>query len=500
MGFQIQGGVSGTAADVNVDNELKTTLTQDETKCGVVGMYSVNDDSTVRTLKSPFTSEDYRLNVGQDTELFNYVFNSLTQDTGCWSYAFTTMTFAQSGGFLQLNSAALQTTGTGAYLRTWAQFGLQVDGGLFFQTTLQIPSTIQANQVFSFGLGLPISATAVPTDGVWFQLTSAGLIGVILYNGSQTQTGTLLSTATLGAVNHQYGVVVHSRQVEFWVDNVLLNVTLTPSGNGAPVMSNALPLFFQATNSGTVVGTACILKVANLDLAQLDTPMSLPWHQVQTRQGRHAYQGTDGNTMGSTALFANSANPTAAVPTNTTAALGTGLGGNFWSTNTIAINTDGIISSFQVPVGGINAQPRSLMVFGVRIDTTVQLALANAGGAIYVWSLAFGHTAVSLATADTGSFVTATTKSARRIAVGQQVAVGALVQGSQLATIQWSFASRWECPKPSRSWRSSLQVRRSSPASPRRCPCPRASRGRSAWPPPCPKPSRSRRARSPRPV
>lgn len=439
-GFRIEGNTSGNVAEVNNNNEILVTLNQDESKAGVVGIFSVNDDST-RTLKSPFTSEDYRLNTGQDTELFDYKFNALTQDTGIWSYAFTTMTFAQAGGFLQLNSAALATTGTGAYLRTSAQYLLQVDGGLFYQTTLQIPSTVQANQAFLFGLGLPVGATTAPTDGVWFQLTSAGLIGVIVYNGVTTQTGTLISAATLANSNHQYGVVLHSRQVEFWVDNTLYNVTVTPAGNGAPVMSNALPLFYQALNTGTVTGTPVILKVANLDLAQLDTPMALPWHQVQTRQGRHAYQGTDGNTMGSTALFANSANPAAAVPTNTTAALGSGLGGNFWSLNTIAVNTDGIISSFQAPVGGINATPRSLMIFGIRIDTTVQTTLANAGGAVYVWSLAFGHTAVSLATAETGSFVTATTKAARRIALGQQVAVGALVQGSQLPTIQMSFAS-----------------------------------------------------------
>jgi hypothetical protein len=135
-----------------------------------------------------------------------------------------------------------------------------------------------------------------------------------------------------------------------------------------------------------------------------------------------AYQGLNGGTMGTLANYANSANPTAAVPTNTTAALGTGLGGQFWETDTLAATTDGIISSFQNPAGSINQPPRTLYITGVQIDSYTQVALTG-GPYVAQWSLAFGHTAVSMATAES---LTAATKAPRRIAIPgiQAIAAG----------------------------------------------------------------------------
>lgn len=101
-----------------------------------------------------------------------------------------------------------------------------------------------------------------------------------------------------------------------------------------------------------------------------------------------SYQGLSGGTMGSLANYANSANPTAAVPTNTTAALGTGLGGQYWETDTLAVNTDGIIMSYQVPAASANYSGKCLSIRGVKIDTFVQTALTG-GGYNEIWAIAF---------------------------------------------------------------------------------------------------------------
>lgn len=101
-----------------------------------------------------------------------------------------------------------------------------------------------------------------------------------------------------------------------------------------------------------------------------------------------SYQGMSGSTMGSLALYTNNANPVAAVPTNTTAALGSGLGGSFWETDTLAVNTDGIIMSYQVPVMSANLPSKRLSVRGVKINTFVQTALTG-GGYNEVWTLNF---------------------------------------------------------------------------------------------------------------
>ena len=154
---------------------------------------------------------------------------------------------------------------------------------------------------------------------------------------------------------------------------------------------------------------------------------SKPWSHVMAGGGLMGYQGQTGGTAGSTArAVATGTAPTAAVPTNTTAALGTGLGGDFFSTNTLSVNTYGIMSSYQNPVGTAALPSKTLYITGIRISTAVQTVLANTGAGVYVWGIAFGHTAVSLATAES-----ATTKAPRIVTIGTQIFTGAAVQGVQ---------------------------------------------------------------------
>jgi hypothetical protein len=129
--------------------------------------------------------------------------------------------------------------------------------------------------------------------------------------------------------------------------------------------------------------------------------------------------------MGSTALYTNSlAAGAGAAATNTTAALGSGLGGQFTVTPTLAVPTDGIISSFQVPVGTAALAGKTLYITGVKIQGMVTAALTG-GPVYYAYSLAYGHTAVSLATSEA-----ATTKAARRIPLGFETYVVTAAAGT----------------------------------------------------------------------
>ena len=145
--------------------------------------------------------------------------------------------------------------------------------------------------------------------------------------------------------------------------------------------------------------------------------------------GYHAYQGQDGGTMGTLGQYVNNTTPAAAVPTNTTAALGTGLGGLFQETVTLVAGTDGIISSFQNPAPTINLSGRTLYVTGVSVQGVVTTVLA-ATPLTKAWCAAFGHTAVSLATAESGSFVSPGTKASRRVGLGTSGAVAAAAVGT----------------------------------------------------------------------
>jgi hypothetical protein len=290
-----------------------------------------------------------------------------------------------------------------------------------------------ANQVIEFGLFVPTTTTA-PTDGAWFQWTSAGLIGVAAFNGATVQTGTLTAVNVANQFC-AFDIIVGAREVEFWRDDVLLAILLIPSGQGTPFITTGLPYSVQFRNSNTVTGSPVPqLKVSGVEVDYIDFGTTPDVNQVQGWQGLHSSQGISGGTMGTTALFSNSlAAGAGAAMTNTTAALGSGLGGQFSALPTLAVGTDGIVCSFQVPAGGINQTPRRISISQIRIQGGVTTILAG-GPVLYAYSLAYGHTALSLATAETGSFVTATTKAARRIPLGFETyaataAVGAVGGG-----------------------------------------------------------------------
>ncbi|MGH8743812.1 MAG: hypothetical protein ACREUY_05980, partial [Burkholderiales bacterium] len=143
------------------------------------------------------------------------------------------------------------------------------------------------------------------------------------------------------------------------------------------------------------------------------------WSFVKAGMGHMAYQGQNGGTMGSTANLGNGAIPAATALSNTAVAGGNpaGLGGVAHVAPTLAVGTDGILTSFQVPAGGVNQTPRNLIVTGVNIQGICDAAIT--GGPIsYLYGIAYGHTAVSLATAESASFASGTTKAPRRIWIG----------------------------------------------------------------------------------
>jgi hypothetical protein len=120
------------------------------------------------------------------------------------------------------------------------------------------------------------------------------------------------------------------------------------------------------------------------------------------------------------------------VPSNTalTANLIAGLGGQCIETDTLAVATDGIIMSYQVPNGTANIPGRRLVIRGLYIDTFVQTALTG-GGYNEVWTLNFGHTAVSLATAEAAS-----TKARRVLTIGSRSVASAAAALLQLPRLE----------------------------------------------------------------
>lgn len=390
----------------------------------------------VQTSRQPLISTARRLAVGLATKLFDYQFAAAAQNTGVWRYLNATMTMTQGSGTLLMNASSTLTTTTGALLSTWRQVNFPGNGVVRLEIEMLFTEQPLANQNVEIGFFPHASATAAQTDGVYFRYTSAGLIGIVNFGGVETPTGTLLNPADF-TNNKMYTFVidVSNGSVDFWRDDRLLATLTTPNANGEPMQFGALPISLQFRNPNTVTGSPVMqAKVANVVVTQRDIATSKLWQDQQALSGLMASQGSEGGTMGSTALYTNSlAAGAGAAMTNTTAALGSGLGGQFAAQPTLAAGTDGILCSYQNPAGSATQPPRSLLIRGVWLKGLVTTAFTG-GPVLYAYSLAYGHTAVSMATTETASFTSPSTKAPRRIPIGYETyvvtaPVGTLGQG-----------------------------------------------------------------------
>lgn len=417
-GIRIEGNTSGSVAEVTTRNALKIELPDATVPAAVGGvrMFSENDSGSVLGspyLYSPETDEDFRLRVSSDiiydTETFNYT----AQNTGKHYYHNTTMTNVWSAAGVTTNGTNITTTTTGTALSTYGEFPMLGSTEIYCEIEASFSAAPTANTIIDFGMfRRPTAHPYAPTDGIYFRLTSAGLFGVINSNGTETVSTVFDFTYTNNRV-YQWLITSHERETKFWIDDILYAVIPTPVGQGQAFMSASLPFSFRHAITGGAAGAALSMLVKDYTISVggsgLVTNPSTAGNRIFG-----SYQGLSGGTLGTlarvgTITSGNEANVTAAVPTTTTAALGSGLGGTFWETATLALNTDGIIMSYQVPAGTANVQGRRLILRGIYLNSYIQTVIVG-GPFTAEWFLAFGHTAVSLATAEA-----ATTKAPRRI-------------------------------------------------------------------------------------
>jgi hypothetical protein len=425
-------------SNLDAGSNVKVALTNTPQYVGSVRIVSENDAGTVTgtpTLKSPETSQDYRLRVGMDTVLFGDTFNATAQNTHNWSYTFNTLTANQPGaGTINFGTVQGTASGHGAFIRSFQYFPLLGTAPLAYEITFgQFTAQLVTNEVFASGLGLPGAANTLPTDGVYFQLTSAGLIGVIAYNGTTTQTGTLknIGDITVGSL-FKGVIVVGELAVEFWLDDVLLAELPSPAANGQPYQTPNLPAFIQKFCTGAVSNTNT-MRVSDINVSMLDIQYPRSVAAMAAIEGQAGYVGQNGGTMGTTQAVGtittgSTPNLPGSVGGSNTAANATGLGG-WGAINAIAgAATDFIATSFGNPAGGINQTPRNLIVHAIRISTINTGAPVATTPTTLLWSVAFGHTAVSLQTTESASFTTGTTHAPRRVQLGfQTIPVGAVV-------------------------------------------------------------------------
>jgi hypothetical protein len=444
----IQGG-SSTAGVANVDAgfNLAVALSNDPVHTGGVRNFQENDSGThtgMPYLKSSETSSDYRLRVGMDTVIFTDTFNATAQNTGLWKYLSTTMTMTQSAGFLNVNAAGTSTvSGNYASLQSWRHFPLIGTAPLAVEFTFQIDRTLITNETFQCGMGIPGAGVDAP-DGVWFEMTSSGLFGVIRYNsGTAVKQDLTTSIASLGTnTNHKFVIVVGEREIEYWLDDVLLGEQVIPGPQGQPFITTALPLFIMKYNSGVVASSPnTIIKVGDITATLMDIASQMTWANQMASCGL-GMQGLNGGTMGSSQVqWANAALPAAAAATNTTAALGAFLGGIFQMNAPATSATDVIVASWQNPQGGVNQTPRTMKIRGIKVDLVNSVVAVATTPSTFAVALAWGGTQLSLGTVttDSASFTTNTAKARRIQPIGVISLPIGTVAGGSATPIQFDF-------------------------------------------------------------
>lgn len=435
-GIRLEGNTSGNVAEVTTGNRLQVALPTAAAETGVVRIVSENDSGTktgTPYLYSPETDEDYRLRVSQDVILDTEDFVYTAQNTGKHSYVNTTMTVTWSASGMQTNGSGITTTTTAAAVSTYAEFPMLGSTELYCEVEAAFTAQPVANTVIDFGMFRRNGANPyAPADGAFFRLTSAGLQGVVNFAGTETLTATFDFAYTSSKV-YQFLISAHEREVRFWIDDVLYAVIATPDANGQPFMSAALPFSVRHAIVGGAAGGVIALQVKNCSVSVGGSGLSTAPSTAGNRIFG-SYQGLSGGTMGQLASYGNSANPTAAAPSNTalTANLPAGLGGQGAVTAAVAAATDGIWASYQVPAGTTAVMGKRLIIRGVWIDAVNTGAAVATTATTVQFSLAFGHTAVSLQTAEA-----AAAKAPRRIALGFMTwpvgaAIGQAPQGGRL--------------------------------------------------------------------
>lgn len=441
-GIRVQSRNSATQlADVDASGRLQVKLPASGDAVGAVRGLSISHvlagaATDADDLRSPEVDEDYRVRVSRKIILDQERFRYGAQNTGKHSYSNLTMTASWGTTGLTLNSGGITTNNTGLCVSTYAMFPVINPGSIIYEAEIVFNAAPTTNTTLLVGAYLRNTFSAIgnitPLDGVYFRLRSTGFDAVINKGGVETTVafGTAFTYTNDTVV--RFSIEINRFFVVWLINNVVYATATINSIGSAPLwLSPAFPISIQQTITGGAAGVDFRATLLSYRVTQNGLYVTRDSGEFGNAV-RGSYQGLSGDTMGSLADYANSTNPTPAVPDNTTA-LATGLGGQAWETDTLAANTDGIIFAYQVPDPSITQ--RRLVIASVRIYSFVQTALVN-GGYVAQWSLAFGSTDLDLGTTESAS-----TKAPRRVAIGSQAVAANAAANIVLQTLFVSFTT-----------------------------------------------------------
>lgn len=415
------GNNSAGKANVDAAFNLNVALPSNPEYVGqAIAVSSIDDGSVTGNFETRTidVDEDFKLRVGQQTLLECETFNYVAQNTGKYSYSNTTMTVTWSASGMTTNGSAITTTTTGVAVRSRAHFPIFGQQTTFCEIEASFSQQPTTNTEIDFGLFTPGGANPfAPVDGAFFRLNSSGIVAVCNYGGVEVTSSPVDFTGIDGSASYtntkkyQFIVQIADHRATFWINGLLAAAIDVPVAQGSVVLSSALPFAVRHAIVGGAAGVALQCNITKVSCS-INGHSNSDTNSTVGNRTLGSYQGLGGGTMGSLASYANNTNPAGTAGSNTAANV-TGLGGQGAINAAAAAATDFIMCSYQVPAGSTLVQGRRLAIRGVFIS------LCNLGADVattpttLALSLAFGHTAVSMATTEA-----ATTKAPRRIPLG----------------------------------------------------------------------------------
>jgi hypothetical protein len=423
MSVILKGGASGTLADVDANNNLKTTLPLTLAQAGFAKI--AGGDGLAVTTSGAFSGAPTagavknRLKAGLDSVLFYDPIDGAAVNDNVWqrsiTTAFTALTATISGSLMVLNGGSSTAASSSICVFTAKQFQRVTTFPLVARWVMKVPNRSVTNVISEIGFGTWASqatnSTSTPVDGAFFRFTSGGLFAVTTFNSSETVSAVLTDP---GAAANTYMIVRKASGVDFYVNDVLA-ITVSSFGTTPAATSVSRVPFFGRVNitSGGAASAVPTLQIGEIIVFQEDLNNSKKWGDQLMASGRSLVQGQPASAaFTQLANYANSAAPASATLSNTAAGYTT-LGGQWQFVPVAGAETDYCLFGFQVPAGN------TMYVSAINISSFVMTALG--GAMVLQWALAVNSTAVSLATADTAAAAgTAQSVSPRRETVGVQ--------------------------------------------------------------------------------
>lgn len=400
----------------DIFNKAEVNLPLTETEAGYGLASSLVDEGVItgnRSMRALYATEDYRLAVGIDSQLFNLSFEGtiIARDKLSEVDA-VSMVAAQTGGFLVLNSGAVLTTLAGTLVRSYRSFAMTGSANTWLDQWVKIGNaTTSSNAQTDFGLGYATVSAAQVIAGVFFRINTSGVLQAIVTNNSVDISTTAIDTTNIpphsgvgsfdfNDPNH-YAISWQQDTVTFWINTVVVAVYTALASFGTAAGTSSLPLFSRIFNT-SATSVARQTSIAFLGVTQSELNVSKPFGHIMAGMGRGAYQMQEGNTSGGSvtrgaapAGWPTSGTAQAAGTWTATSAPAVNSLGGLWispAISTLTSSADYPVFAYQNPTGSETLPAKTLYITSVRWGRTVVLTAASTNTISLTYLVGVGST------------------------------------------------------------------------------------------------------------